>query len=240
MNNNFPKASKYDPEWMKENMMGPNSVFLLERLTDRMNLKPGMRVLDLGCGMGITSVFLAKEYGVQVWATDLWISATENHKRFIEAGVSDLVYPIHAEAHELPYADGFFNAIVSIDAYHYFGTEKKYLDAHCSKLLKPYGQVGIVVPGLSGELEKDEIPPGLEKYWEDDFNTFHSSEWWKKLWDDSSMIEVEYHENMSDGKKIWYESIWRHGEHGSDFDREFLKADRTDAITLVMMIGKKI
>jgi cyclopropane fatty-acyl-phospholipid synthase-like methyltransferase len=162
--NEYPRASKYDPEWMKANMMGPNASYLLELLCDHMEISEGMRVLDLGCGRGITSVFLAKEFGVQVWATDLWIAATDNFTRFMEAGVSDMVYPIHAEAHELPYADGFFDAAVSIDAYHYFGTEEGYLDKHLAKLIKPGGQIGIVVPGLSRELKEKEIPPGLESY----------------------------------------------------------------------------
>jgi len=36
-----------------------------------MNLKPGMRVLDMGCGAGFTSIILAKECGVTVFANDL-------------------------------------------------------------------------------------------------------------------------------------------------------------------------
>ena len=36
-----------------------------------------MKILDLGCGKGLTSIFLAKEFGVQVYATDLWITAAE-------------------------------------------------------------------------------------------------------------------------------------------------------------------
>jgi cyclopropane fatty-acyl-phospholipid synthase-like methyltransferase len=63
-----------------------------------------MKVLDMGCGKGLTSIFLAKEYGVTVFANDLWIDATENLLRFEEAGVAAQVYPIHAEAHALPYA----------------------------------------------------------------------------------------------------------------------------------------
>lgn len=238
--NKFPRASKYDPEWLKANMMGPNAAYLLERLSEHMDFHKGMRVLDLGCGMGITSVFLAREFGVKVWATDLWIPATENYKRFNEAEVSDRVYPIHSEAHELPYADEFFDAVVSVDAYHYFGTEKDYMDKHCAKLLKPGGEIGIVVPGLSKELNPGEIPKGLETYWEDDFDTLHSDQWWKNLWDGSSMIQTDFCENMTDGKKIWYESIWKHGEYGSDFDREFLEADKNDRLTMIMMVGKKI
>lgn len=235
--NDFPRASKYDPEWMKANMMGPNAIFLLERLSAHIDLRPGMRVLDLGCGMGITSVFLAKEFGVQVWATDLWISATDNYMRFVEADAADMVYPIHAEAHELPYADGFFDAMVSIDAYHYFGTEADYLDTHAAKLLKPGGHLGIVVPGLARELEDGEIPRGLDDYWEEDFSTFHSAGWWESFWKTSSLIRTDHVENMADGKEIWYESIWRHGEYGSDFDREFLMADKDDMLTMVMVTG---
>jgi cyclopropane fatty-acyl-phospholipid synthase-like methyltransferase len=37
-----------------------------------------MRVLDLGCGRAATSIFLRREFGVQVWATDLWTNASEN------------------------------------------------------------------------------------------------------------------------------------------------------------------
>jgi len=100
--------------------MGPNPLWLLEELCEHMELKPGMKVLDMGCGRGITSVFLAKDFGVTVFANHLWISATENHKRFDEAGVTELVFPIHAEAHAPPYAEGFFDAAISIDSYQYY------------------------------------------------------------------------------------------------------------------------
>jgi cyclopropane fatty-acyl-phospholipid synthase-like methyltransferase len=74
-----------------------------------------MHVLDLGCGKALSSVFLAKEYGVQVWATDLWISATENRERIEQAGLADRVFPIHADARALPYAELFFDALVCVD-----------------------------------------------------------------------------------------------------------------------------
>ena len=103
----YPKTEKYDNNWIQENWMGPNPLVLLEELCGHFDLKPGMKVLDMGCGKGLTSIFLAKEYGVTVFANDLWIDVTENLKRFEEAGVADKVYPIHAEAHALPYANDF-------------------------------------------------------------------------------------------------------------------------------------
>jgi len=46
---------------------------------------------------------------------------------FAEAGVADHVHAIKAEAHALPFARGHFDAVVSIDAYEYFGTADNYL-----------------------------------------------------------------------------------------------------------------
>ena len=148
----FPRSAKYDSDWVLENMMGPNALWLTESLPGCMSLSPGMRVLDIGCGKGLSSIFLTKEYGVQVWATDLWIDASDNLGRIRAAGVEDRVFPIHAETHALPFADGFFDAMISVDAYHYFGTDDLHLENHIARLVKPGGQIGIIVPGLVEEL----------------------------------------------------------------------------------------
>jgi len=55
-----PKSDQFDIEWMLANEMGPNAVWLAEILAERMKLKKAVRLLDLGCGRGMTSVFLAK------------------------------------------------------------------------------------------------------------------------------------------------------------------------------------
>src|SRR5579859_2117031 len=97
----YPRSAAYDPDWMLENLMGPNAAWLAEALSQAMDLRPGMRVLDMGCGRAISSIFLAKELGLQVWATDLWIGASDNWERIRAAGLQDRVFPIHAEAHAL-------------------------------------------------------------------------------------------------------------------------------------------
>ena len=73
--------------------MGPNALWLVDALAQLLPLEPGMRVLDLGCGTAITSIFLAREHGVQVFAADLWIEPSLNSPRIEEAGVSDRVFP---------------------------------------------------------------------------------------------------------------------------------------------------
>ena len=101
----FPRASQYNPEWILAGVSGgANPLWLTEWLCEAMNLRPGMRVLDLGCGRALSSIFLHREFGVQVWATDLWQSPSENLQRVRDAGVEDGVFPIHADARSLPFA----------------------------------------------------------------------------------------------------------------------------------------
>src|SRR5499427_2795205 len=144
----FPRSSQYSPEWILASVSGgANALWLIEWLAEALDLRPNMRVLDLGCGRASSSIFLRREFGVQVWATDLWISAAENIQRIRDAGVDDGVYPIHADARSLPFASNFFDAIVSIDAFYYFGTDDLYLN-YLAHFVKPGGPIGIAGVGL--------------------------------------------------------------------------------------------
>src|SRR5215475_11371548 len=106
----YPRSSRYDLAWLLDLDMGPNPLWLLEDLARDLDLRPGMRVLDLGSGKGATSVFLAREYGVQVVAADLWIGPDEASAVFEAAGVASQVTAVRAEAHDLPFVKGGFDA----------------------------------------------------------------------------------------------------------------------------------
>jgi cyclopropane fatty-acyl-phospholipid synthase-like methyltransferase len=186
----FIKSKKYDKEFLKQNMMGPNCLKLLEALMEGITLPKGGRVLDLGCGKGLTSIFLAKEYGLKVFATDLWIPATENFERFKEAGLEESTIPIHAEAHALPFADGYFDAAVSVDAYHYFGRDEEYIDKYLAPLVKKGGVIAVTVPSLKEE--HDGVPAELQPFLTpEDFDTLHSRGWWGDIFSKSKMLCVD-------------------------------------------------
>lgn len=76
----FPLSAAYDKTWIKENSLGENVLYNLESLCEVMEFKEGMRVLDLGCGKAATAIFLAKEFGVEVWAIDQYITPSENYQ----------------------------------------------------------------------------------------------------------------------------------------------------------------
>ena len=162
----------FDRDFLLATMMGPNCVRFAEELTANIPLSPNMRVLDLGCGMGLSSIYLARTFGVRVFAVDLWINPSDNFARFRDFGLEDAIIPLRAEGHALPFAEGYFDAVICIDAYHSFGCAPEYLDAHIVPLVKPGGFIAAAIPGLRQEFTGD-IPDELRPYWQEDIN-FHS------------------------------------------------------------------
>src|SRR5204863_5240785 len=126
----------------------------------------------------------------QVWAADLWFDPSENLQRIRDAGADGGVFPLRANARSLPFAAEFFDAIVSIDSYFYFGTDDNYL-SHLLRFVKQGGQLGIAGASILQEIEND-IPPHLAAWWQPEQPWFlHSPEWWKRHWEKTGLIEME-------------------------------------------------
>ena len=204
----FPRSGKYDAEWTLDNQMGPNVLWLTEWLCESFPVTPGMRILDLGCGGAMSSIFLAREYSARVWAADLWVDPDRNWERVCAADLCDHVFPVRLEAHALPFPKGFFDAVVSFDAYHYFGTDVLYFN-YISSFVKPGGMIGVVVPGLMQPFTKG-IPPHLAEpqsngvsFWEEECASFKTAAWWQELWNMSSAASDVTVETMPDGWRHW-------------------------------------
>lgn len=232
-----PRSNTYDMEFVRANMMGPNALKLLEELTDSFDFKSGDRVLDLGCGMGLTSIFLAREFGVNVFATDLWISATENHERFKAAGLADRIIPIHAEAHDLPYANGYFDSVVSVDAFQYFGADDTFLDGHLAPLVKPGGMLGVAVPGFVEEYGQN-IPADISQYVKPEYE-FHSCDWWQKLWRQSKLVESIESRSLPGCTEAWSDWLTSDNEYAIS-DREMIKAEGGRYFNFVGLTARRI
>jgi len=233
----FPRASRYHPDWIVAAVSGgANPLWLTEWLAGAMDLRPGMRVLDLGCGRAMSSIFLAREFGLQVWATDLWCNATENLRRIRDAGVGDSVFPIHADARSLPFATEFFDAIVSIDSFFYYGTDDHYL-GYLLRLLQPGGQIGIAGAAVIRELDGPP-PEHLRAWWTPDCWCLHSAPWWRRHWDRTGFVDVETADTLDDGWRLWLD--W-HRAIAPDNAAEIaaLEADRGEYLGYVRAVARR-
>lgn len=236
----FPLASKYDAAWLLSLDMGPNPLWLLEDLARDLTLKPGMRVLDLGSGRGATSVFLAREFGVEVVAADLWVDPAVAASTFADAGVGSQVEAVRAEAHALPFPAGSFDVIVSIDAYEYFGTADSYL-AYITNFLKPAGQLGIATPAMRREIrEIGEIPAHIKACVGWEALAWHTAEWWRFQWAITELVTVTSARLQEDGWQDWLRWAREKNAPSEDSVITMLEADRGELLSFALVTAVKL
>jgi cyclopropane-fatty-acyl-phospholipid synthase len=104
----------------------------------KLALKPGQKVLDIGCGWGGTALYLHRVAKVDVLGITLSEAQLDvARKRAIEAGVADHV---RFELVDYRYVEGQFDRIVSIGMFEHVGlAHYEEFFARCRDLLKPDG-----------------------------------------------------------------------------------------------------
>ena len=85
-----------------------------EELAGLCHIGEGAYVLDVGCGAGVTSCFLARRYGCRVMGVDIRARMVErSEERARREGVADRVEFRVADAQDLPFEDGTFDAVIT-------------------------------------------------------------------------------------------------------------------------------
>jgi len=233
-----PKNFKY----LLDNMMGPNALRISEEMASYLNIEKGMRILDLGCGCGLSTMMLVQKFGARVVAADLWISPTENHRRFEILGIDDRAFPISADATKgLPFAQGYFDILFSVDAYHYFGRTPDMLPS-LIPFVKKGGYIAIAVPGWKMEMPHG-APPELKRYFsdagDDGAETFQTLEWWKSLWKQAEGIELIDFREMACCRQAWEEWLQSPNPYAVQ-DRGMMEAEQGKYFNLIQMIARVV
>ena len=234
----FPRSARYNPEWVLAGISGAaHPLWMAEWLASALDLRPGMRVLDLGCGRALSSVFLHLEYAVEVWALDLWFSDAENQQRIRDAGVEDGVHVLHGNARQLPFATEFFDSMLSIDSFAYYGTDDLYLN-YLLRFLKPGGSLGIAGAGLTQEVAGSP-PEHLARWWTPDLWCLHSAGWWRHHWERTDLLTISVADTLPDGWRLWLD--WhRTIAPGNEAEIRALEADRGQYLSYVRVAGRRV
>lgn len=219
--------------------MGPNPLKLEEELMLNNRTPQGSIVMDLGSGQGITSVFLAKEYGFKVYAADLWSDPEENRKFFEKMRLTENeIIPVKADATDLQFEKEFFDAVVSTDSYNYFGRDEKYLDEKLLPFVKSGGYIYIVVPGMVKDCH-DNLPKELLLSWTpEQLEYMHDIEYWKNIISKSKMSEIISIAETEGNEECWNDWLKCDNEYAKN-DRKAMEAGGGKYLNFIAIILKK-
>lgn len=220
------RSGKYDKTMVRKCMAGPNALYLTEELTDSMDIKPGTLVLDLGCGRGLSSVFLAKEYGADVYAVDKNVYASETCMMLRDMGLDGHVFPIQADAASLPVPNGIIDTLVCVNAYHNFGMEAGFFETRIKPALKEDAQVGFVLLGRDKDFAYKDDDNENPVFWTMD-------EW--KHWFESEGIDVRICEQLRSTQRAWKEWMTVASPNATEEEIENVKFN--PELALIKIVG---
>lgn len=235
----YIRSKKYETPEFLGRIMGPNPVKLAEELLAGHEIPPGATVLDLGSGQGVTSVFLAREYGFRVYAADLWSDPAANRRFFTSCGLNENeIIPVKADAENLPFEKEFFDAVISLDSYNYFGRNTAYLDTRLLPFLKPGAMMYFSFPGMKKDLHSC-LPPELLLSWTpEQLDYLHDTAYWQKIFEAAQGAEIVKVQEMESNEEVWNDWLACSNEYAAN-DRKSMNAGGGKYLNFIAAVLRK-
>lgn len=201
--------------------MAPGGLLLANLMAEQLSLKSGERVLDLGCGRGQSSIFLASQYGANVVSLDLWTTAEERKLSTIEAGVGSCVTLLQGDiGRGLPADFEKFDAIFCLQSFHCFGAKASML-RYLASLLKAGGRI-CFAQGCFKQEPREWPALFLETDgWNVQYGNYHCADWWREHIASSGVFDVELAQEVLDGDILWEDDVLYRGDRAG-WSEDFL------------------
>jgi len=121
---------------------------ITEKTIRQMDLRPGERVLDLGCGAGWATRLLARIVGDgpagfgQVVGLDV-SDEMIRHARTASKDFDNILY-VWGSAQQIPWEENFFDKVLSVESFYYYPDQERAL-AELFRVMAPQGRLFILI-----------------------------------------------------------------------------------------------
>ena len=206
--------------WQKADNLEDAQIAKMDLICKKLKLKPGMRVLDIGCGWGGFLEYASKKYGIT------GVGITPVDKQISTA--TKRCEPLGIEIHQLTYQDldgqfGKFDRIVSIGMMEHVGPKnlKLFFDK-CDEQLEPKG---IMVHHLIGSTRaRHDADPFYDRYIfpggilpsVSQFTAAAEPNW---VIEDVHNFGMDYSKTLAE----WYKNVTSNWENLPNYDERFRK-----------------
>jgi arsenite methyltransferase len=114
----------------------------------RMELRPGERILDLGCGSGWATRLLARMVGEgpQGFGQVVGVDISDQMVRLARSASKEFVNVMFVvgSAAQIPWEENFFDKVLSVESFYYYQDQERAL-AELFRVMAPHGRLFILI-----------------------------------------------------------------------------------------------
>jgi len=121
---------------------------ITEKTMRLMNLRPGERILDLGCGSGWASRMLARIVGEgpQGFGQVVGVDISDEMIRLARTASKDFenIMFVAGSASQIPWEENFFDKVLSVESFYYYPDQDRTL-AELFRVMAPHARLFILI-----------------------------------------------------------------------------------------------
>jgi ubiquinone/menaquinone biosynthesis C-methylase UbiE len=171
---------------------------LVHRMGTILGLNEASKLLDVAPGMGTQDIYLSQNFSPDsIDGLDVtWGHVEHGRRRALEAHVEDRVRFHHGTAIEIPFPDGSFTHVLSIEGPEHFDTRERFLH-EARRVLRPGGVIGMadfIVKNPPRNLFEKLVAEAARKLWQVPRANVYPAEVYRQKMQEAGFADVEIQE----------------------------------------------